>query len=182
MEQLHNQSLSVNFPAARKQGAFVPTAVMCFRLLAIAVGLLLIYRIALMLMLPLADTTEARYGEIARLTLNNGFWLMPHIDVNTPFFAQTAAVDMGGVDLNVCTWRNRICRAIPIIAGVIHCLCDGDCICPCVSNQATMDGSAGSRLLSAIFYQRRCGDDRCGANVCSDCGTVLCMACDRDRR
>ncbi|MFJ7566623.1 ArnT family glycosyltransferase [Herminiimonas sp. NPDC097707] len=50
--------------------------------------LLLAYRIGLMLVLPLADTTEARYGEIARLTVSNGFWLMPHIDPHTPFFAK----------------------------------------------------------------------------------------------
>lgn len=49
---------------------------------------LLAYRIGLMLVLPLADTTEARYGEIARLTVSNGFWLMPHIDPHTPFFAK----------------------------------------------------------------------------------------------
>lgn len=48
--------------------------------------LLLAYRIGLMLVL--ADTTEARYGEIAKLTVSNGFWLMPHIDPHTPFFAK----------------------------------------------------------------------------------------------
>lgn len=57
-------------------------------LLAGAAILLLIYRLGLMLFLPLADTTEARYGEIARLTVHNGFWLMPHMDVHTPFFAK----------------------------------------------------------------------------------------------
>jgi 4-amino-4-deoxy-L-arabinose transferase-like glycosyltransferase len=56
-------------------------------LIAVSV-LLLLYRIVLMWMLPLADTTEARYGEIARLTVTHGFWLMPHIDVQTPFFAK----------------------------------------------------------------------------------------------
>lgn len=50
--------------------------------------LLLVYRIGLMALLPLADTTEARYGEIARQAVANGFWLMPHIDPNTPFFAK----------------------------------------------------------------------------------------------
>ncbi len=53
-----------------------------------ATVLLLVYRLFLMWILPLADTTEARYGEIARLTLTHGFWLMPHIDVDTPFFAK----------------------------------------------------------------------------------------------
>lgn len=58
------------------------------RALIAVVVLLLLYRIALMWMLPLADTTEARYGEIARLTVTHGFWLMPHIDPQTPFFAK----------------------------------------------------------------------------------------------
>lgn len=53
-----------------------------------ATVLLLLYRLFLMWILPLADTTEARYGEIARLTLTHGFWLMPHIDMDTPFFAK----------------------------------------------------------------------------------------------
>jgi len=57
-------------------------------LLAGAAILLLAYRLGLMLALPLADTTEARYGEIARLTASSGFWLMHHIDPQTPFFAK----------------------------------------------------------------------------------------------
>lgn len=56
--------------------------------LLVAALLLLAYRIGLMALLPLADTTEARYGEIARQAVSNGFWLMPHIDPNTPFFAK----------------------------------------------------------------------------------------------
>lgn len=64
------------------------SAMKCFRLLAAATIILLIYRIVLMWLLPLADTTEARYGEIARMTVTHGFWLMPHIDINTPFWAK----------------------------------------------------------------------------------------------
>lgn len=59
-----------------------------FRILVVSTVLLLVLRIALMSLLPLADTTEARYGEIARLTLDHGFWLMPHIEINLPFFAK----------------------------------------------------------------------------------------------
>ncbi len=58
------------------------------RTFAVVTLILLTYRLILMWMLPLADTTEARYGEIAKLTLTHGFWLMPHIDVDTPFFAK----------------------------------------------------------------------------------------------
>ncbi len=68
--------------------------------------LMLAYRIGLMALLPLADTTEARYGEIARQAVSNGFWLMPHIDPQTPFFAKpplstwTSAVSMQVFGIN----------------------------------------------------------------------------------
>lgn len=73
--------------------------------------LLLAYRIGLMLALPLADTTEARYGEIAKLTVNNGFWLMPHIDPHTPFFAKPplatwiSAISMEALGINAFAAR-----------------------------------------------------------------------------
>ncbi|NVE01280.1 glycosyltransferase family 39 protein [Massilia sp. BJB1822] len=53
-----------------------------------ATALLLLARLGLMWFAPLADTTEARYGEIARQAVSNGFWLMPHMDPQTPFFAK----------------------------------------------------------------------------------------------
>lgn len=56
--------------------------------LILAVAVLLLCRLGLMLAAPLADTTEARYGELARQTAVNGFWLMPHMDAHTPFFAK----------------------------------------------------------------------------------------------
>jgi 4-amino-4-deoxy-L-arabinose transferase-like glycosyltransferase len=79
---------STSYPAAYSRSSATTIAIGCLRVLAAAAVLLLLYRIVLMWTLPLADTTEARYGEIARLTVTNGFWLMPHIDVNTPFFAK----------------------------------------------------------------------------------------------
>lgn len=74
--------------------------------LAGAVLLLLMARLALMALAPLADTTEARYGELARQTLVNGYWLMPHMDAQTPFFAKpplstwASAVSMGLFGVN----------------------------------------------------------------------------------
>lgn len=53
-----------------------------------ALALLLVARLALMALGPLADTTEARYGELARQTVAHGYWLMPHMDARTPFFAK----------------------------------------------------------------------------------------------
>jgi 4-amino-4-deoxy-L-arabinose transferase-like glycosyltransferase len=53
-----------------------------------ALALLLVARLVLMALGPLADTTEARYGELARQTAVHGYWLMPHMDAQTPFFAK----------------------------------------------------------------------------------------------
>ena len=45
-------------------------------------------RIFLMAEMPLMDTTEARYGELARVTATGNFWLMPHMTPTVPFFAK----------------------------------------------------------------------------------------------
>jgi 4-amino-4-deoxy-L-arabinose transferase-like glycosyltransferase len=49
---------------------------------------LIAWRLGLMAWLPLADTTEARYGEITRLMLESSNWLMPHANPDEPFFAK----------------------------------------------------------------------------------------------
>ncbi|QGZ38322.1 dolichyl-phosphate-mannose-protein mannosyltransferase [Pseudoduganella flava] len=58
------------------------------RWLTAAVALLLLARLIMMAWAPLADTTEARYGELARQTVAGGYWLMPHMDAHTPFLAK----------------------------------------------------------------------------------------------
>ncbi len=62
-------TLRLKATSAKSQDAFL----LAFTASAV---LLLLYRVFLMWILPLADTTEARYGEIARLTLAQGFWLI----------------------------------------------------------------------------------------------------------
>ncbi|MCC7006476.1 MAG: glycosyltransferase family 39 protein [Ottowia sp.] len=55
----------------------------------ICLGLsLLLWRLWLMAVLALADNTESRYAEIAQLTVRHGFWFMPHINLDQPFFAK----------------------------------------------------------------------------------------------
>lgn len=49
---------------------------------------LLLWRISLMTIIAFTDNTESRYAEIAQLTLNHGFWLMPHIYLDQAFFAK----------------------------------------------------------------------------------------------
>lgn len=56
--------------------------------LLILVLLLLTVRIFAMVVFPLFDTTEARYGEMARLMLETGNWLTPQFDYNVPFWGK----------------------------------------------------------------------------------------------
>jgi 4-amino-4-deoxy-L-arabinose transferase-like glycosyltransferase len=51
---------------------------------------LLVLRLWMMAALPLTDSTEARYGDLSRLVAEQGWWLMPHVDAQTPFFAKPA--------------------------------------------------------------------------------------------
>lgn len=50
--------------------------------------LLALMRLATLAIYPLMDTTEARYGEIARIMVETGNWITPHIDYNTPFWGK----------------------------------------------------------------------------------------------
>ena len=54
----------------------------------IALGCALAVRLVAMVVFPLTDTTEARYGEIARLMLETGDWITPYFDYGVPFWAK----------------------------------------------------------------------------------------------
>ena len=45
-------------------------------------------RLIILAMYPLLDTTEARYGEIARIMVETNNWITPHIDYDTPFWGK----------------------------------------------------------------------------------------------
>ena len=59
-----------------------------FSVLLILFLLVIALRLFLMDSLPLTDTTEARYGELARVTATGNYWLMPHMSPTQPFFAK----------------------------------------------------------------------------------------------
>ena len=54
----------------------------------IVLGLLLIVRLFAMAVVPLTDTTEARYAEIARKMAETNDWITPQFDYGIPFWAK----------------------------------------------------------------------------------------------
>ena len=58
------------------------------QLLWLSLGFMLIARLLCNAVVPLTDTTEARYGEIARLMLETGDWITPQHDYGVPFWAK----------------------------------------------------------------------------------------------
>lgn len=58
------------------------------KLLLWNLGLLLIVRLICIFVVPLTDTTEARYAEIARKMLETGNWVTPQHDYGVPFWAK----------------------------------------------------------------------------------------------
>lgn len=57
-------------------------------LLRWSLGFALIARLICSFVIPLTDTTEARYGEIARKMLETGDWITPQHDYGVPFWAK----------------------------------------------------------------------------------------------
>lgn len=81
--------LLVNFKCKVYLMKFMPRlSLKPFPLLAVLLLLVIILRVFLMGSLPLTDTTEARYGELSRVTAVGNYWLMPHMSPAQPFFAK----------------------------------------------------------------------------------------------
>lgn len=79
-------------------------------------GLLFAERLIGMLLVPFTDTTEARYGEIARKMLETGDWITPQIAYGVPFWGKPplhtwlSALGMGAFGVNEFAAR------LPILA------------------------------------------------------------------
>jgi len=59
-----------------------------FNVLILLIISFIVIRLISLGLYPLFDTTEARYGEIARIMVETGNWLTPHFDYQTPFWGK----------------------------------------------------------------------------------------------
>src|SRR5215204_4243833 len=65
------------------------------RAVLVLIGLLLLVRVIGMAVVPLMDTTEARYGETGRIMAELNHWITPWFGYGVPFRGETAAFILG---------------------------------------------------------------------------------------
>ncbi|MBB3121738.1 ArnT family glycosyltransferase [Pseudoduganella violacea] len=111
-------------PPVRRQGS-VPGIWRTWFVLAVL--LLLLCRIGLMWWGPLADTTEARYGELARQTATNGYWLMPHMNAATPFFAKPPLSTWASAATAILFGINEFALRLPALLAALLTLWTAHC-------------------------------------------------------
>ena len=58
------------------------------RTIFIFVAVILTSRFISMVLIPYGDTTEARYGEMARIMAETGDWITPFFDYGVPFWGK----------------------------------------------------------------------------------------------
>ncbi len=80
-------------------------------------------RIILMTSMPLLDTTEARYGELARVTATGHYWLMPHMSASQPFFAKPPLATWFAASSWLAFGHNEFALRLPsLLLVLLSCL------------------------------------------------------------
>ncbi|MGR6859165.1 ArnT family glycosyltransferase [Aliivibrio salmonicida] len=83
-------------------------------------GFALVIRLISLAAYPLMDTTEARYGEMARLMVETGNWLTPQFDYGIPFWGKPPMFTwMSAYGLMLFGFNEFAVRAPHWLAGVV---------------------------------------------------------------
>lgn len=77
-----------NFPKTRKVLSFPEVRRNILPLLLFFLALVLLARLLSLGIYPLMDTTEARYGEMARKMVETNYWLQPQFEYGVPFWGK----------------------------------------------------------------------------------------------
>lgn len=80
---------------------------------------LLFIRLIAMIYIPLNDTTEARYGEIARIMLETGNWITPMQEYGVPFWAKPPLSSwLSSISMAICGINEFAARLPALILSV----------------------------------------------------------------
>ena len=80
--------LRQNFPQTRRFLTISPPKENILPLLLMMLACVLLARLLSLGIYPLMDTTEARYGEMARKMVETGYWLQPQFEYGVPFWGK----------------------------------------------------------------------------------------------
>jgi 4-amino-4-deoxy-L-arabinose transferase-like glycosyltransferase len=76
-------------------------------------------RLVSLALYPLMDTTEARYGEVARIIVETGNWIVPQIDYNVPFWGKPPLAFWASAVSIDWFWNSEFFLRLPhFLAGV----------------------------------------------------------------
>lgn len=102
-----------------KQGiSHIPYTQLAFALIA---GIVFI-RLASLGLYPLFDTTEARYGEIARIMLETNNWITPMFDYNVPFWGKPPGHTWMSAASMFLLGENEFTLRLPHLLAGIGCI------------------------------------------------------------
>ena len=92
------------------------------RTMYVLIGVALIARLFAMDAYPLTDTTEARYGEIARKMAETGDWITPWFDWNVPFWGKPPlSFWLSAISMRVFGETEFAARLPALLIAVITC-------------------------------------------------------------
>ena len=87
---------------------------------------LIIFRIVTLALYPLLDTTEARYGEMARIMVETNNWVTPQFDYDVPFWGKPPLHTWASASFGVLFGISEFSLRLPhLLAGIFTLLCMG---------------------------------------------------------
>ena len=129
--------------------------------LLLGLAAILAARLFAMAVMPLADTSEPRYAEIARLMAVTGDWVTPWFEPGVPFWEQAAAGVLGAGAVHQAAGSVRVQPAPAGLRRHAGRAGAGPCLRrPPVRRQRRALGRTGVRHHAAAAGQRRRGADR----------------------
>lgn len=87
---------------------------------------LIIFRVIILALYPLLDTTEARYGEMARIMVETNNWVTPQFDYDVPFWGKPPMHTWTSAFFGALFGISEFTLRLPhLLAGILTLVCVG---------------------------------------------------------